>query len=422
MEQKIIAENGVNIYSYPNEHLHSFCISLYVKAGCMYEEEWQNGVTHFLEHVVIRNINYIRNGELYRQLDKLGLIFSACTYKEFVQFELSGARKHFNEAARIISQLFEPIVLPATEIAIERKRIKAEIRESDEKRTLSFFTNQLIWEGTTLAQPILGSNKWLDKMGKATLAQTHRNSFCPENIFFYVTGGFIGENLQYLKQCVDGYILASGFEERQNLAPVPTTFFNRNGSVELKNGTDSIVQLSFDVDMTTHAMAEYMLLFDILFGCENAKVHQELSEKSGYIYSFEPQFEQYNNIGNLYVQYEVQPARLTDSVRMVIDLLHQMKKGISEELEYVKATYIDNGEIILDHASDFNWTRAYEAHILKRDYPDIQARQQEYAEVKPKDITKLAREIFVPDNTLVTVKGRKSKKIQEEIRQIVMGL
>ena len=37
-ENKRITKNGVAVYSYANPSLHSFQISLFVKAGCMYED------------------------------------------------------------------------------------------------------------------------------------------------------------------------------------------------------------------------------------------------------------------------------------------------------------------------------------------------------------------------------------------------
>ena len=46
MEHISHSNNNITIYSYPNEHLHSFCIALYVKAGCLYEAEDENGITY----------------------------------------------------------------------------------------------------------------------------------------------------------------------------------------------------------------------------------------------------------------------------------------------------------------------------------------------------------------------------------------
>ena len=70
MEQKIIAKNGIPVYSITNENNHSFFISMFLKAGCMYEREDENGITHFLEHAAIRNVNKLMDYNLYRELDK----------------------------------------------------------------------------------------------------------------------------------------------------------------------------------------------------------------------------------------------------------------------------------------------------------------------------------------------------------------
>ena len=94
MEQRKVTRNGIEIFCDSGEHLHSFCLSLYLRAGSLYEGEEENGISHFLEHIVIRNINWLMDGGLYPYLDRRGLMFNACTYKEFIQFEITGAKKH----------------------------------------------------------------------------------------------------------------------------------------------------------------------------------------------------------------------------------------------------------------------------------------------------------------------------------------
>ena len=91
MDQCRNTKNGVNIYTYKNPARHGFYISLFVKAGSMYESEEENGITHFLEHIAIRNVNAVRGGKLYSELDEFGVDFNASTYSEMVQFFVSGA-------------------------------------------------------------------------------------------------------------------------------------------------------------------------------------------------------------------------------------------------------------------------------------------------------------------------------------------
>lgn len=422
MEKRYVMKNGMEVFHYPGNHLHSFCLSLYVKGGSMYEAKEENGISHFLEHVVIRNMNFLMEGELYRSLDKLGLMLNACTYKEFVQFEISGAKRHIREAIDIFVKLFEPIGLPASEIDVERKRIKAEIREEDEKSSLSFFSGKLVWGDTSLARPITGTSSGLDKIGKSALQQAHSSLFSAENLFFYVTGCAGEEDIVYLQRALEAYPSGTGTVKRDNMAQIPEAFFHRSGSVHIKKSSDTMVRFSFDLDMQKYSQAAYMLLYDILFECENSKIHQELSEKYGYIYSFDPGMEQYSNIGNLYVQYEVQSSKLEESVELAVELFRQMKRGITDELDYVKPVYIDNGELILDHAANLNWAQAYEGHILQKKSLDPEQRKREYAAVTAEDITALAEEIFTGRNLVVTMKGKPGKRLQQKIENILKKL
>ena len=156
-ENSFLTENGIAIHSYKNPNINSFYISLFVKAGSMYESAEENGITHFLEHALIRNVNSLMGDELYKTLDRCGMEFNASTYSEMVQIYLFGAKERFRTGAEIICKTLCPIVLSSADINTERERIKAEIRESDDRTSLSSFAANIIHEGTSLSRPILGS-------------------------------------------------------------------------------------------------------------------------------------------------------------------------------------------------------------------------------------------------------------------------
>ena len=132
--------------------------------------------------------------------------------------------------------------------------------------------------------------------------------------------------------------------------------------------------------------------------------------------------EQYGNIGNLYFQYEVQPAKLAESVEMAVELFRELKQGITDELDYVKPVYIDNGEMLLDHAPNLNWSQAYEGHILGKLSTDLEARKEAYAAVTPQELTSLAGDVFRRRNLVLTVKGKKSKRLQQQLERILETL
>ena len=103
-EKVFRSRTGVEAYLFPNASLHSFCLSLYARAGSMFEGEEENGITHLFEHLVFRSVNRAMNGTLYRELDRMGLCLEGCTYKEFVRFTVSGAKEHFDDVLHDITE------------------------------------------------------------------------------------------------------------------------------------------------------------------------------------------------------------------------------------------------------------------------------------------------------------------------------
>ena len=421
-EQVLMTRNQVPVYCYANPHLHSFCICLYLRAGSLFETDEKNGISHFFEHVVFKNINHKYDGGLYRLLDRLGLEFNGCTYKEFMQFVITGACVHFQEAADILTSIFEPLMVSGEEIATERRRIKSELRESDELHSLDYFTQQIIWEGTSLKNTIGGTFSNLDRIGKFALRQAAEELLSVNNLFFYVTGAYSEQDISNLLWQIESYPLKQTIPTRRNLAPVPEHFFHRDCRGAVKNSTYYYVRISFDVDTSRYTEAENSLLFDIMFEGESCKIHQELSEKTGFIYSFGSQYERYDNLGNISVYYEVRPADLYTSIEKVIHVCNTMKYGLTDELDYVLPPYVDNARLMLDDSEDFNWNRAYECHILSENYPTIEERKAAYESVTTERIMEMSKEIFRTSNLVVTMKAPKEKVDAERIRFICRKL
>lgn len=409
MEQSYLCDNGVAIYSYPNPHLHSFCLALYIKAGCLYETEEENGITHFMEHIIFRNIDALCNHTLYQTLDRCGLNFNACTYKEFVQVSISGAIRHFPLAAELITMAFHPLVLSADEIAVERQRIKAEIREYNDKSTLDYFSDQIVWEGTHLHQMITGQIHTVNKIGKKKLEEAHRKMFVSNLCFFYLTGNVTQEQIHCLAKCMQSYNIAPSGECRDNTAPVPAHFFHRDGKIAIKQNDSCYVRFSFDVDTSRYTNAELDLLYDILFTNHTCVVYQELSEKRGIIYSHDSSLEQYNNIGVLYFSFELQSNMLLLAIEVLIHRIRQLKENPEEELAYAIAPYVDNAYAMLDDAADLNWNFAYENHILNCGYSSMEDRISAYQKVTSQRLKQIAQEIFQPSHLTLTLKGKKEK-------------
>ena len=410
--------NGVKIYTYRNSSQHGFHLSLFVRAGAMFESASDSGITHFLEHVLIRNVNKKMNGTLYRTLDEYGLEFNASSFSEMVQFYMSGATVNFSVGAEIFPRLLCEIALDKSEIDAERKRIKAEIREGDEKNSLANFTNEITHKGTTLAKSIVGSNPVIDKITKKRLEAARRDFFTVNNIFFYVTGNFTDTDILKLAENIEKYDMQLGFE-RENLAPVPENFGKRGRDVYIKNADFTMVRFTFDLDMSRLSVPETDLLYDILLSGYASKFFIEMSEKRGLFYDINGAVERYRNIGEIYFYYEIKEQDLYEALEITVKLLNAVKTELIPEKMLMKAPYVDNAYSLFDDKSEFNFTFAYEGHVMELPYKSLDDRILAYKSVSSERIREVAGNIFRPENLTVTLKGKKKKIDTGKIKNII---
>ena len=405
-EECLELSSGIPLYSFNNPGVNRFYLSLFLRAGSMFEEERESGITHFLEHILIRNVNEIMGGELYRILDRNGLDLNASTYSEMVQFYVTGAKEKLLLGAELLSKLLSPIILPPSEIDLERKRIKAEMRESDERGSLASFTSGILHEGTSLSRSITGSFGSVGGFTRRKLESYRKRVFTRENVFLYLTGSFDEEGLSGIERIFAGYPLPNG-EKNLNLAPVSRNFGKREPKLYVKAADYTVLRFSFDLDMTRISLPESDLLYDTLLGGYSSRLFIELSEKRGLFYDIQGASECYPNIGSLSFYFELKGADAAEAVRAVLELLSEFKNTTLKEEECMKASYVDNAMMLCDDSRDLNFTLAYDNHIMGLGYATIGERIEAYRRVTPERLREVASIVFRPENLTLTAKGNR---------------
>ena len=418
-EEKTTTQNDVEIFHYKNPNINSFYISLYLRAGSIFEEH--PGISHFLEHIAIRNVGALMDGKLYSTLDRYGIEFNATTYYEMVQFYVSGAVENFTIAAEILARVLSPIVLSAKEISTERDRIKAEIRESDDRTSLSTFSNNIVHEGTKLANLITGTLGNVEKINGRSLENYRKSIINSENIFFYVTGNFSDENIKQLALEVEKYRLECG-KKNENLAPVCEKFGKRENKVHIKNADFTMLRFCFDVDMSKVSLPENDILYDMLFSGYNSLFFLEMSERRGLFYDISGYSEKYKNIGELSFSFEVRSGLIYEAVETAISLLSGFKSTTPDENAMMKASYVTNSPLLYDSASELNFAFAYDNHIMNEGYRSVEDRAKRYSDITPERIREVASLIFRPENLTLAIKGNKKKIDVKRLEEIIKKL
>ncbi len=375
-------------------------------------------MSHLFEHAIFRNINHIMEGVLYRELDLHGLTLSGATYNELVQISVQGSPRHFDRALEILLLSLSPLVITPEELSAEKERIKREIREDNYRSSVDAMSQKAVWQGTGLAETITGTIGKISNVTVKRLSEFASEILCKNNIFFYLTGAFDSSSLEKLTSSLSDISLPDG-KPRNNMAELPKRFFKREPDITVKRDSFCKVKLAFDIDCEKTSKPSRDLVYDILFQGDTSKIFLELSEKNGYVYSFDANLDEYRNIGSLSLSFETSSVDFENALRAVWKIFTEMKENIgAEELALAKVPYIENSEFILDDSENLNWNKAWEGHILGYDYKTLDERREAYRNVTAEEARATAELIFNPKNLTVAAKHRYPEKAAKLINDI----
>lgn len=412
-----ITSSGIRVYSLYTP-LHSFVLSVYIPAGPLYDGVDFAGMSHLLEHAVFRNINHIMGGTLYRELDRCGLTLSGATYNELVQISVQGSPKHFEKAVDILLLALSPLVITPSELNAEKERVKREIREDTYRSSVDAMSQKAVWEGTGLAETITGTVGAISRVTVNKLKSFCEKVLCRNNLFLCLTGAFDQKQYDYLLNKASEIELPEG-EVRLNIAEKPARFFRRQPDVTVKRGDYCKIKLAFDIDCTDRAKPVRDLVYDVLFQGDTSKVFLELSEKNGYVYSFDANLDEYSNLGSLTLAFETSPADFEPALRCVWEIFKSMTRSVSEdELALAKVPYTENSEFILDDAEGLNWNKAWESHILGFEYNTLEERRKAYSAVTSQEAREMAEKIFKLSNLTISAKHRSPETAMKIIKDV----
>lgn len=418
MTERSFKVNGIGLHTFLNPHLNSFCLSLYVRAGSLFEDDSECGITHLLEHSIYRNLkNYYNN--LYELMSLNGLDMSATTYKEFVVFSIDGPDESFDLAADIILHIFDEISLSREDFRLEKERIYAEIYESDEKSTVDYRFRKAVWNGTGVQKSTLGCCSGVEKISLKKLNSYREKVFAKDNIFIYVTGSVNDCSIAKLKNKLSGVKINNCSPNFENKVNSIGDFFNRDKNITVKHSDWTYVQIGFDVETQRYRSGVHDLFYSVLFKGDCSLFYNMMSEDNAFVYSYDSTYEQYDDVGNLYFKFEIDPQKIYSGFIAVAEMLNNFKNGKFNFGAFLNREKL-NCKRELDNVGGLNWSLAYYNHIIKSDGIDYTKDSYGmYDGLTKDDIINAAKEIFKTSNMTIAMRGNKRRIDIKKIYEIM---
>ena len=105
--------NGLTLVTIEMPHLHTLEIALFIRAGLRFENEQNNGISHFLEHMLFRgNRKYPDSIALNLEFEKIGRDLRASTLSEYTYYGFSPHYEQLERGLELFADFFFGADLP----------------------------------------------------------------------------------------------------------------------------------------------------------------------------------------------------------------------------------------------------------------------------------------------------------------------
>src|SRR6201995_3184123 len=167
--------NGLVVITEAMTHVRSVSIGLWVRNGSRGEVPQENGLAHFIEHMVFKGTERRTAEAIAREMDSVGGMLDAFTSKEQICFNAKVLDEHLPIAFDVIADLVLRPVFDSEDLKKEQQVILEEIKmdlDNPEYLLHEIFTRGF-WPEHALGRPILGTPDTVKNFSRKTL----KNSF-----------------------------------------------------------------------------------------------------------------------------------------------------------------------------------------------------------------------------------------------------
>ena len=180
-----VSKEGVRYAVKQSGRAVAYC-SLSIGCGTRDEAGYPGGTAHFVEHTLFRGTARKSAAVISGYLDKLGGELNAYTTKEEIVLHATVLKEDLGKAAKLLFELATEATFPESEIETERGVVLDEIisyKDNPAEDVYDRFEG-LLFAGTPLEGPILGTTSSVKKITSAMLRSFVAEKFIPERMVF----------------------------------------------------------------------------------------------------------------------------------------------------------------------------------------------------------------------------------------------
>ncbi len=356
--------NGLRVVLAPMRDSETATVIVMTGTGSRYENEKENGLAHFLEHMFFKGTKKRKGAkEISEELDGIGSHYNAFTSKDRTAYYAKVSSRFLDTALDVISDIFLNSTLPAEEIEKERGAVIQEIDmyEDMPMRTIDNVFDAMIFNADhPLGRTILGPKDNIRSFTREEFIAYHKRNYVPENTVVAVAGAFD-------QKAILSKITRTFSHLKSSSAPTYKRFAGTQDKsrVSIKQKKTDQTQLMIGVPAYPYLHKDEFaleVLSAILGSGMSSRLFMEVREKRGLAYSVHAWAEKYPDTGYFVAQAGVEHAKLEKAVETILAEFKKIKEKkvgaaeLKKAKSYIKGTTalsLESSDAIAGHgASD----------------------------------------------------------------------
>ncbi len=405
MFKKHTLPNGLRIVSEKIPYVRSVSIGIWVKTGSRNEDEKNNGISHFIEHMLFKGTEKRSAKEIAESIDNIGGQLNAFTGKECTCYYAKTLDEHLELAIDVLTDMFFNSLFSKKDMNVEKRVVLEEIGmyEDSPEELVHDILSEIVWNGDPIGYPILGSKKSLKSIDRDAIQEYMDNNYTPENTVVAIAGNFDEDLLNQMIEKYFGGWKAKGRQEIQfqNVQFIP--------AIKTKEKDIEQVHLCMGFKGIEHGNEKlYSLLAinNVLGGGMSSRLFQKIREKKGLVYSIYSYPSAYKHAGLFTIYAGMKPENLEQVRGYIVDEIKLLRnKGIkSNDLmkskEQLKGGYILGLESTSSRMNSIGKSELMLGHI---DTPEQVLKKID--KITMSSVDEIIESIFSPDDIGISIVG-----------------
>ncbi|MFX3618508.1 MAG: M16 family metallopeptidase [Sporolactobacillus sp.] len=384
--------NGIRILFEEIPSVRSVSIGIWVATGSRYERAENNGISHFIEHMLFKGTKTRNARQIAEAFDKIGGQVNAFTSKECTCYYAKVMDRDANYAVNVLADMFFHSRFDEKDMEKEKQVIGEEIKmyEDTPDDLVHDLLSATSFAHHPLGYPILGRTETLARFRPEDLRHHIAEHYAPENIVVSIAGHVPPDFIEDVAAVFSAYQMPSTKESQ----PAPAF---HSGKIARKKETEQAhICLGYSgLANNDKDLARLMVMNNVLGGGMSSRLFQNIREELGLAYSIFSFHTAYKDSGLLTIYGGTGVSQIESLSEMILKTIDRfIEEGATgAELASSKAQIKGNAIFSLESTDSRMSRNAKNEMILGRDRT-IDEFTAEVDAVTLEDVQAVAQRIF----------------------------